>query len=149
MRFKVAFKEGSSNELLPIKYRINPSWIIWDTKYQCPLPAKFDDELSATTHCKFLNKLNQHKEDNKPKPLKEEILKALEEIPVKDYEMLNKIKRQKEHIKTLEHRIKLLKTENHSLQRSYCRISTELQHCKDDMEFYKQEYYRQHRICEE
>ena len=51
--------------------------------------------------------------------------------------MANKIKKQKQHIKDLENKIRLLKRDNHSLQRNYCKKTTDLNQIKQERDYYE------------
>jgi len=119
---------------------------IWDKLEDVPLPfeIKPKDMLIAQSLCTKLNRLATIKENksNKPKPLKDELIELLSDIPATQIDMANKIKRQKQHIKTLEQKIKYLKKDNQSLQRSYCKLSTDLQQITGERDYYYKEHIK-------
>lgn len=112
--------------------------IIYDNEKQLPLPFTVTDIVAAKAFCKELNELATIKQNNKPKPLKTEILEILSKIDEPQYEMANKIKKQKQHIKDLENKIRLLKRDNRSLQRNYCKKTTDLNQIKEERDYYEQ-----------
>ena len=112
--------------------------VIYDNKKDLPLPVEVINVQLAKQLCEELNELATIKENNKPKPLKTEILQILNKIDEPQYEMANKIKKQKQHIKDLENKIRLLKRDNHSLQRNYCKKTTDLNQIKEERDYYQQ-----------
>ena len=120
------------------KIDITKKPVIYDNKKDLPLPVEIIDELLAKRLCEELNELATIKQNNKPKPLKTEILEILSKIDEPQYEMANKIKKQKQHIKDLENKIRLLKRDNHSLQRNYCKKTTDLNQIKEERDYYEQ-----------
>lgn len=114
--------------------------VIYDNEDKIPLPFEItgNSYILAKDLCDKLNKLATIKQNNKPKPLKTEILEILSKIDEPQYEMANKIKKQKQHIKDLENKIRLLKRDNHSLQRNYCKKTTDLNQIKEERDYYEQ-----------
>lgn len=126
----------------PFTHNINCTTkpIIFDNEDRLPLPFEITENnyILARDLCDKLNRLATIKENNKPKPLKTEILEILSKIDEPQYEMANKIKKQKQHIKDLENKIRLLKRDNHSLQRNYCKKTTDLNQIKEERDYYQQ-----------
>lgn len=126
----------------PFTHTINSTTkpIIFDNEDRLPLPFEITENnyILARDLCDKLNKLATIKQNNKPKPLKTEILEILSKIDEPQYDMANKIKKQKQHIKDLENKIRLLKRDNHSLQRNYCKKTTDLNQIKEERDYYQQ-----------
>lgn len=138
-----------SNQNIPVdqlrfapRYQTKP--VIYDNSKRLPLPFEITDHniVLAKDLCRELNELNKIKINTKPKPLKTEILQLLNEIDENKYEMANKIKTQKQHIKDLEHQIKLLKRDNKGLQRNYCKVTTDLEQIKGERDYYESKYHK-------
>ena len=119
---------------------IDAKIVIYDNEKGLPLPFEITENnyILAASLCEELNELATIKKNNKPKPLKTEILEILNRIDEPQYEMANKIKKQKQHIKDLENKIRLLKRDNHSLQRNYCKKTTDLNQIKEERDYYQQ-----------
>lgn len=126
--------------LIPPSLSEYTKMVIYDNEDKLPLPFEItgNSYILAKDLCDKLNKLATIKENNKPKPLKTEILEILNRIDEPQYEMANKIKKQKQHIKDLENKIRLLKRDNHSLQRNYCKKTTDLNQIKEERDYYQQ-----------
>lgn len=126
----------------PFTHTINSTTkpIIFDNEDRLPLPFDITENnyILARDLCDKLNRLATIKQNNKPKPLKTEILEILSKIDEPQYDMANKIKRQKQHIKDLENKIRLLKRDNQSLQRNYCKKTTDLNQIKEERDYYEQ-----------
>lgn len=116
----VTAKECGLNKLQPF---YKQTFGIWDCKKCMSLPCCFETDIEARVMCDLLNELAKEYKNNKPKPLKEEILEALGEIDISKYDMQNKILKQKEHIKELETKIKHLKNDVKNNQRSIDRLT--------------------------
>ena len=127
-------------KILPDSLNCSTKPIIYDNEKKLPLPFEITENnyILAKSLCEELNELATIKQNNKPKPLKTEILQILEGIDEPKYEMANKIKKQKQHIKDLENKIRLLKRDNHSLQRNYCKKTTDLNQIKEERDYYQQ-----------
>ena len=119
---------------------IDAKIVIYDNEKGLPLPFEITENnyILAKSLCEELNELATIKKNNKPKPLKTEILEILSKIDEPQYDMANKIKRQKQHIKDLENKIRLLKRDNRNLQRNYCKKTTDLNQIKEERDYYQQ-----------
>lgn len=121
---------------------ISGDCMIWNKEHSILIPMG-KDKLMAWQVCKQLNELlTIKKKSAKPTPLKDEIMEVLSDISEKEFDMGNKIKRQKEHIKNLETEIKCLKNDNRSLQRSYTNLSKDLEQIKGERDYYQKEYMK-------
>ena len=138
-RFRVAHSD--INYGMPRQYQRLKEHCVWDTK-EC-LPVGFFEYWGEAMHiCSLLNELNNKTHKEKPKPLKQQIIDIIEDVDNDKFDMKNKIIRQKEHIKDLESKIRLLKKENQSLQRNYCKVSVDLQQVTGERDYYYKEYLK-------